>query len=90
MGATAVGAIGLTLGLDPAPATGLGGAVGGLALSRWRPGVGGALAAAGTAALGLGAAGAVTATPLLAAAAGAASRAPGAARPSAGRCSRRS
>ncbi len=54
---------------DAAAAAGLGGAVGGLALSRWLPGAEGVLAAAGVAALGVSEATAPLAAPLLGAAA---------------------
>jgi diguanylate cyclase (GGDEF)-like protein len=54
MGASASSALALTLGAGAVPAIATGGAVGGLALARWRPGIGLAGAVVGLAALGAG------------------------------------
>ena len=69
MGASAVGALAVSLGAGAVPAVAAGGAVGALALSRWRPGWAVLLAVAGLAALAGGAPLAPVAAPALAAAA---------------------
>jgi diguanylate cyclase len=69
MGASAAGALAVSLGAGAIPAVAAGGAVGGLALSRWRPGWALVLAIAGLAALAGGAPLAPVAAPALAAAA---------------------
>jgi diguanylate cyclase (GGDEF)-like protein len=61
MGASAAAALAVSVGADAATAVGLGGAVGGLALSRWRPGWSVVFAVVGTVALGVGEAGALLA-----------------------------
>jgi diguanylate cyclase (GGDEF)-like protein len=69
MGGSSAAALAVSLGAGAAPAMAAGGAIGGLALSRWRPGRPVLLAAAGTAALGAGGPGAAVAALALAAAA---------------------
>ena len=69
MGASAVGALAVSLGAGAVPAVAAGGAVGALALSRWRPGWAVLLAVAGLGAVAGGAALAPVAAPALAVAA---------------------
>ena len=90
MGASAVGALAVSLGAGAVPAVAAGGAVGALALSRWRPGWAVLLAVAGLAALAGGAPLAPVAAPALAAAAWRREAPPGPAPSSAPWCSGRS
>jgi diguanylate cyclase (GGDEF)-like protein len=69
MGSSSAAALAATLGAGAATAIAVGGAVGGLALSRWRPGGPAALAAAALAALGAGGLAGFAAAVLFAAAA---------------------